>query len=118
MEWRICARPCARPSRRARSCRSHHSRLRHARRSDGGYRNTSSPFSNRSRPLSTCGKTGHYFNGDSDATSIAVNLNYFRLSDLVLCSKTQTALFRATLLIQTFFNFCYTKLHFTLLYFD
>ena len=39
--------------------------------------------------------------------------------DFVLCSKTQTALFRATLLIQAFFNFYFyfTILYFTILYF-
>ena len=41
----------------------------------------------------------------------------FWLSDFVLCLKTQTALFRATLLIQAFCNFVFIILYYTLLYF-
>ena len=117
MGWQKCARRCPSPSRRSRPCGSHHSHPRPARRSDGKPSDTSSPLSNRSRPLSTCGKNGDYFNGDSDTTAFALNVNNFWLIDFVLCSNTQTALFRATLLIQGFYNFDFTLLYFTLLYY-
>ena len=102
-------------NRRFRSCRSHHSHPRSARRSDGGSSDPSSPLSNRSRPLSTCGKNGDSFNGDSDATAgFSVNVNDFWLIDFVFCSKTLTVLIRATLLIQAFYYFGFTLLYFTL----
>ena len=41
-----------------------------------------------------------------------------RMSNLVMRTKTQTTLFRATHLIQAFFNFVFILLQFTLLYFD
>ena len=113
--WKKCARCCPCTRRRFRSCRSHHTHPRPARRSDGGSSDTSLPVSNRSRPLSTGGKNGNYFNGDFDTTSFAVNVNNFWLSDLVLCSKTKTALFRATLLILVFVNFVFILLYFTIL---
>ena len=53
----------------------------------------------------------------TDATAFAVNVNDFWLSNLVLYSKTHTALFRATLLIQALLNFGFILLYFTLLYF-
>ena len=74
------------------------------------------PF-NRSRPLSTCGKNGDFFNGNSDATAFSVNVNNFWLIDFVLCSKTLTVLIRATLLMQAFYYFGFTLLYFTLPYF-
>ena len=115
--FRECARRCPCTSRRFRSYRSHHSHPGSARRSDDGSSDTSSPVSNRSRPLSTCGKNGNYFNGDFDATAFALNVNNFWLSHLVFCSKTQTALFKTTLLIQAFFNFVFILLYSTICYF-
>ena len=114
--WRECARRCPCTSRRFRSYRSHHSHPRSARRSDDGSSDTNSPVSNRSRPLSTCGMNGNYFNGDFDATAIAMNVNNFLLSDLVFCSINKTALFRGTLFIQTFFNFVFILLYSTICY--
>ena len=115
--WRECALPCPSTSRRFRSCRSHHSRPRPARISDNGSSDPISPLSNWSRPLSTCGKNGDFFNGDSDATAFSVNVNNFWLIDFVFCSKTLTVLIRATLLIQAFYYFGFTLLYFTLPYF-
>ena len=116
MGWRKCVRRCPCTSRRFRSCRSHHSRTRPARKSDGGSSDTSSPLSNRSRPLSTCQKNGNYFNDDFDATAFFVIMNNFRLIYFVLCSKTTTALIRATLLIHSFYYFGFTLLYSTLPY--
>ena len=90
MGWWECARRCPRPSRRSRPCRFHHLRQLPAWRSDGGSSDTSSPLSNRSRPLSTREKIGDYFNGDTDATAFAVNVYNFWLIDFVLCSKIKT----------------------------
>ena len=53
----------------------------------------------------------------TDANAVAANVNNLLLIDFVLCSKTQPALFRATLLIQPFFSFGFTLLYFTIVYF-
>lgn len=53
----------------------HHSSPRPALRSDVVYKDTSSPLSNRNCRLSTCGTINDNFNGDSDATAFAVNVN-------------------------------------------
>ena len=108
--WRKCVRRCPWTSRRFRTCRSNHSRTRPARRSDGGSSATSSPLSNRCRPLSTW-KNGHDFNDDSNATAFSVIINNFWLIDFVLCSKTTTSRFRATHLIQAFYYFGFTLLY-------
>ena len=115
--WRECTRRCPCTSRRFRSYRSHHSRPRPARRSDGSSSDTSTSLSNRFRPLSTCGETFDFFNRNFEATAFSVNVNNFCLIDLVLCLKTQTILIRGTLLIQALYYFGITILYYTLPYF-
>ena len=88
----------------SRPCRLYYSRPHPVRRSEAGSSKTSLPRSNWIRPVSTCGENGDYFNGDTDATAFAVNVNNFWLIDFVLCSQTQTPLFKTTLLIQAFYN--------------
>ena len=75
MGWQEGARCCPRLNRRSRSCRSHLPHSRQAQRSDGGYSDTSTPFSNHTHPPSTRSRTGSKLFCDSEVAAIAVNGN-------------------------------------------
>ena len=60
-------------------------------------------------------KNGDYINNDFEATAFTENVNHCWLIDLVLRLNNQSALFRATLIVQAFLIL--VLLYFTLLYF-